>query len=482
MALVGENGAGKSTLIKILAGALRQDTGDISLDGHSVTILDPKHSKDLGVSVIYQELELAEHLSIAENIFVGQKILNAFKLVDFKEMYARSIKILHELKIDLDPHVKVSTLSIAKKQMVEIARAISTNARIIVMDEPTSSLPSAGASEVDDEVEILMKLVERLRDRGISVIYISHRMDEIFRISDRITVLRDGKNVGIRMTSETNQDEIVSMMVGRDLKEFFGKGNTAKAGKTVLSVSGIPQNRDNTGNELKLEISQGEIVGLAGLIGAGRTELALDIMGAVTNRLKSLKVSINGEQVFIKNPKEAVEFGLGYVPEDRKLKGLFLRMAIKDNISAVILKSISTLGFTNHHQEKEIAKSFVEKLRIRTESIQKKSMHLSGGNQQKVVLAKWLAAKPDILILDEPTRGVDVGAKSEIYNFMYEMAEKGMAVLMISSELPEILGVSDRIYVMREGLLMGCLDKKNASQEKIMALATATHGGNGHDK
>lgn len=482
MALVGENGAGKSTLVKILAGALRQDSGEILIQDSPVTFISPKHSKDMGISVIYQELELAEHLSIAENIFVGQKILNVFKFVDFSTMYSKTRSILQSLKINLDPQEKVVNLSIAKKQMVEIARAISTDARIIIMDEPTSSLPSAGASEVEDEVEVLMHLVDRLRSRGISVIYISHRMDEIFRISDRITVLRDGKKVGIKKTSETHQDEIVSMMVGRDLKDFYGRGNSAVPGESVLTVSGIPQHIKPGREELKLEVRRGEIVGLAGLIGAGRTELALDLMGAVSNRMEGLQLILKGKPTTIKSPRDAVRHGLGYVPEDRKLQGLFLRMSIKTNISAIILDAVSSFGFLKMHQEIETSDSFVETLRIRTNSIEKKAMQLSGGNQQKVVLAKWLAANPEVLILDEPTRGVDVGAKSEIYNFIYSMAEKGLAVLMISSDLPEILGVSDRIYVMREGLLMGHIIKKDATEENIMALATATNGETGNGK
>ncbi|MCA9928455.1 MAG: sugar ABC transporter ATP-binding protein [Anaerolineales bacterium] len=466
MALVGENGAGKSTLIKTLAGAHTADSGEIFINGRLAEITNPRQAQALGVAVIYQELELAEQLSVAENIFVGREFHTRTGLIDFSEMYRQAQALLDELRIDVDPRVEVRRLSIAHKQMVEIARALSTDANILVMDEPTSSLPTTSV-HLENEVEVLLRLIERLRQRGKAVVYISHRMDEIFRISDRITVLRDGRLIGVQKAAETNPDQIVSMMVGRDLEDLYGHRGEIKIGEPVLELRNL--------NGVSLQVRSGEILGLSGLIGAGRTELALTLFGSGIKH--SGELFVEGKLVNITSPQGAIAAGLGYVPEDRKSKGLFLEKPVRQNISAAITDKISKNGFIQRDQERDVAKNFIKKLGIRTPSMEQHARNLSGGNQQKVVLAKWMAVQPKVLILDEPTRGVDVGAKAEIYALMHEMVKQGMAIIMISSELPEVLALSDRIVVMREGKYAGELDGRIANEEKIMALATGTSGG-----
>lgn len=469
MALVGENGAGKSTLIKILAGAHTADEGSIEIENQPVHISSPRHSQQLGVAVIYQELNLAEQVSVAENIFVGREYRNRLGLVDFKAMSEKSKMWLDMLHIDVDPKIEVRRLGIARKQMVEIAKALSLDASIIVMDEPTSSLPTVTTSPAEkNEVEVLLEMITNLRERGKAVIYISHRMNEIFRISDRITVLRDGRLVGVKNTSETNPDEIVAMMVGRNLEDLYGPPQALRYGEIVLEVKNLSQ----TGrlHDIGFHVRSGEILGVAGLVGAGRTEMAKAVFGV--DRMDTGNIFVNGRSVNIRSPRDAIRAGLGYLPEDRKLQGLFLRMAIRLNITAAIIDRVSRYGFIQHKKEESLSRQYVRQLNIRTPSIDQFVRNLSGGNQQKVVIAKWLAAQPKVLIMDEPTRGVDVGAKMEIYSLMHEMAKQGMAVVMISSELPEILGMSDRIIVLREGRLAGELTREEASEEKIMALAT----------
>ncbi len=472
MALVGENGAGKSTLIKILSGAYTADEGEIFIKGHLVKIVDPKHARDLGVSVIYQELNLAEQVSVAENIFAGREIVNRFGLIDYKSLYKNAQKWLDTLHIsNVDPRDEVRRLGIARKQMVEIAKALSLDSSIIVMDEPTSSLPTVTTNANDvNEVDVLLDMVNKLRQHGKAVIYISHRMDEIFRISDRITVLRDGKLVGVRKTSETNPREIISMMVGRNLEDMYGKPGERNIGKTVLEVRGL-----NQGSRLKnigFNVRSGEILGIAGLVGAGRTEMAKAVFGA--DKRDSGEILIDNKPVDIRTPLDAIQAGLGYLPEDRKLQGLFLKMAISTNVSAANLSRVSQKGLVQEKVEKDLAQMYVKQLNIRTPSIDQFTRNLSGGNQQKVVIAKWLAVQPKVLIVDEPTRGVDVGAKIEIYTLLRTMVSQGVAVVMISSELPEILGMSDRIVVIREGNFAGEIDRVDATEEKIMAMATGT--------
>lgn len=474
MALMGENGAGKSTLIKILSGAHSADEGQISINGQPAKITSPKDAQDLGVAVIYQELNLAESVSIAENIFVGREFRNRFGFVDNRAMNSHAREWLQALHIDIDPRLMVRKLGIARKQMVEIAKALSLDASIIVMDEPTSSLPTATSQPTElNEVEVLLEMISKLRDRGKAIIYISHRMGEVFRISDRITVLRDGKLVGVRNTVETNPDEIVAMMVGRKLEDLYGVRSKTQIGEKVLEVRGL--NQAGELYNINFDVRSGEILGLAGLIGAGRTETAMAVFGAV--KRDSGEILINNQPVPIHSPKDAIKAGLGYLPEDRKLQGLFLKMAIRLNVSAADLSQVSRSGFLRTNLERELSLRFVKQLNIRTPSIEQRARNLSGGNQQKVVIAKWLSVRPKVIIMDEPTRGVDVGAKIEIYNLMHEMASQGMALVMISSELPEILGMSDRILVLREGRAMGELTRAEATEEKIMALATGIKTG-----
>ena len=474
MALMGENGAGKSTLIKILSGAHSADEGQVFIKDQPVKITTPKDAQDLGVAVIYQELNLAESVSIAENIFVGREFRNRFGFVDSRSMNAHAREWLQTLHIDIDPRMMVRKLGIARKQMVEIAKALSLDASIIVMDEPTSSLPTATSKPTElNEVEVLLELITKLRDQGKAIIYISHRMGEVFRISDRITVLRDGKLVGVRNTAETNPDEIVAMMVGRKLEDLYGVRSEAPIGDKVLEVRGL--NQAGKLYDINFNVKAGEILGLAGLIGAGRTETAMAVFGA--GKRESGEILIDNHPVTIRNPQDAIKAGVGYVPEDRKLQGLFLKMAIRLNISAADLSQVSRSGFLRFNADRELSSKYVKQLNIRTPSIEQRARNLSGGNQQKVVIAKWLAVHPKVLILDEPTRGVDVGAKIEIYNLMHEMASQGIALVMISSELPEILGMSDRVLVLREGHAMGELTRAEATEEKIMALATGVKAG-----
>lgn len=469
MALVGENGAGKSTLIKILAGVHLQDEGEIEINHELVSITDPRHSQQLGVAVIYQELNLAEHVSVAENIFVGREFRNRLGFINYPMMYAKTQEWLDTLQINVDPRTEIRRLSIARKQMVEIAKALSLDARIIVMDEPTSSLPSAMTNPNEkNEVEVLLNLIQQLRDQGKAIIYISHRMEEVFRISDRITVLRDGKLVGVRETRQTTPDEVVSMMVGRNLEDLYGEPEDRIPGEKVLEVRGLKRHGES--ETYDFEVRAGEILGVAGLIGSGRTEMMRALFGA--DKSDAGEVTVNGRSIQIRTPEDAIRAGIGYLPEDRKLQGLFLKKAISANMTAANLETISRNGFLNARAEKEISMKYVEQLNIRTPSIEQLAKNLSGGNQQKVVLAKWLSVQPKVLILDEPTRGIDVGAKVEIYSLMRELARQGIAVVMISSELPEVLGMSDRIIILREGKLVGELTRGVATEEKIMALAT----------
>ncbi len=464
MALVGENGAGKSTLIKILAGAQPADEGTVEIEGAAVNIITPRDAQKLGVAVIYQELELAEHLSVAENIFVGREYKTRYKTVDFRRMNREAQDLLDELHIDVNPKTEVRRLSIAHKQLVEIARALSMDANIIIMDEPTSSLPTT-SSHVENEVEVLLRLIDRLRQRGKGIVYISHRLEEIFRISDRITVLRDGKLIGVRETADIDADGVVSMMVGRELEDLYGQREAYELGDVVFEVKDF--------NGISFDARAGEIVAIAGLIGAGRTDLALAIFGA-GHKVKG-GIAVDGQEVDVNSPEAAIAAGLGYVPEDRKLQGLFLGMALRSNITAASTEELTNrIGIVNQNEEREMANYFIKALGIRTPSMEQKARNLSGGNQQKVVLAKWMAVNPKVLIMDEPTRGVDVGAKAEIYALMRDMAHKGMAIIMISSELPEVLSMSDRIVVMREGKYAGTLDAADADEEKIMAYATGT--------
>ena len=465
LALVGENGAGKSTLVKTLAGVETPDSGEILLNGETVKISDPGRAQASGIAIIHQELNLAGHLSVAENIFVGREFRTRLGFIDFKKMNREARSLLEDSlhNTSIDPRDPLGELSLARQQMVEIVKALSLDARIIVMDEPTSSL--AG-----NDVEALLELVIRLRERGVSIIYISHRLEEIFRISDRITVLRDGKLVGVRDTPGTGHDELVTMMVGRKLEDIYGEAGGAEPGDVALEVRGL--NQAGKLHDIDFCVREGEIVGLAGLIGAGRTEFARALFGV--DSFGDGEILVGGRQVRIDSPQKAIEAGLGYVPEDRKSQGLFLNMSVRENISAATTNSISRNGFIQARKDRDLAEKSVEQLKIRAASMEQQVKNLSGGNQQKIVFAKWLNVRPKILILDEPTRGVDVGAKVDIYALIREMAQQDVAIVVICSELTEALGLSDRIVVMHEGRIAGELNRAQADEEKIMALATGT--------
>lgn len=469
MALVGENGAGKSTLLKILAGAQRPDEGQIYVNGELVNIPSPARSQELNIAVIYQELNLAGHLSVAENIFVGREPSTRFGLVDFGKMYRGAQKLLSDTlrNASIEPRTEVRQLNVAHKQMVEIAKALSLEAEIIVMDEPTSALTK-------DEIDSLLDLVSRLREQGVAVIYTSHHLDEVLRVSDRITVLRDGQLVGVKETPQTNQEEIVGMMVGRQLEELFGRGaKESRSGETALELRELSRIGQFRG--ISLQVQAGEILGIAGLVGAGRTEMARAVFGA--DPLDDGEVLVDGRTVRINSPSQAIGAGIGYMPEDRKLQGLFSEMCLRENLSAASLERVTKNGFISAREDRATAVHSVEQLSISSSSIEQKVRDLSGGNQQKVVLGKWLMVGPRILILDEPTRGVDVGGKAEIYELIRDLARQEIAIIMISSELPEIMGLSDRIIVMREGEMVGELYGEDASEEEIMALATGASQG-----
>lgn len=460
-ALVGENGAGKSTLMKILAGADTKDTGRILIDGQDVHIDSPQEAMRLGVSIIYQEFNLVPYMNTAENIFLGREPASAVPgLIDFGKMYSDAQRIIDELGVKLDIRVPVNQLSIAQQQMVEIAKATSRKSRIIAMDEPSATL-------TDHELENLFSLVRRLKTEGVSIVYISHRLEEIFTIADRVTVLRDGAWVDTKAVSKTDREDIIRMMVGRELQDTIPKV-TAKQGDVALEVQGLT--RAGVINNISFCVRRGEVLGIAGLVGAGRSEVARAIFGA--DQLDHGQILVDGDPAVIRSPQDAIRYGIGLVTEDRKSLGLILGMAVRENVSLANLGVLARLGFVSKRKEKQVADDYVRDLLIKTPSVEQAVQNLSGGNQQKVVLAKWLFTQSKILIFDEPTRGIDVGAKTEIYQLMNKLAADGAAIIMISSELPEVLGMSDRILVMHDGEIAGELTRDDATQEKIMHLAT----------
>lgn len=460
-ALIGENGAGKSTLMKILAGADTKDSGQIFIDGKESHIDTPQEAMRLGVSIIYQEFNLVPYMNAAENIFLGREPASVVPgLIDFGRMYSDAEKIIDELGVALDVRTPMNHLSVAQQQMVEIAKATSRKSRIIAMDEPSATL-------TDHELENLFGLIRRLKAEGVSIIYISHRLEEIFEIADRVTVLRDGELVATKDIAETNRADIIRMMVGRELSDSIPK-IAAEARDVALEVRNL--NRAGVLHDINFQVRSGEILGIAGLVGAGRTEVARAIFGA--DPIDSGQIIMNGKPVTIHSPRRAISLGIGLVSEDRKALGLVLGMAVRENISLANLGVLSRLGFIKRRKEREIAESYVKDVLIKTPSIEQAVQNLSGGNQQKVVLAKWLFTKSKVLIFDEPTRGIDVGAKTEIYQLMNRLAAQGVAIIMISSELPEVLGMSDRTLVMHEGRIAGELSGKDATQERIMGLAT----------
>lgn len=460
--LVGENGAGKSTLAKIIDGVYQPKEGKIELNGSAVEIPNPHIATQLGIALIHQEPLTFPELDVAENIFIGrQPKAKGGRWIDWNGMYKRSSELLQELGVSIDPRRKVRGLSIADQQMVEMAGALSQDAKILLMDEPTAAL-------TPNEVKDLFAITRKLRDQGTAIVFVSHRLEEVFEICDRITVLRDGELVGVRKTGEVSIDEIIRMMVGRPLSVLFEKGNSHRIGEPMLEVSHL--SRIMKFEDISFEVRSGEIVGVAGLVGSGRTEVARALFGTLD--IDSGSVRLNGKEAKIKNPGQAMAMGLIYLPEDRQHHGLLMPMDVTLNMTLSILGRIAPGGWLREKSEREITREYVDKLRIMLRRLDQPVRELSGGNQQKVVISKWLLTQPKVMILDEPTRGIDIGAKAEVHRLMGDLAAQGMAILMISSELPEILAMSDRILVMREGRITGEFSKSEATAEGIMAAAT----------
>lgn len=458
--LIGENGAGKSTLIKIITGAHRADAGTLSIRGELREHQDPLRARELGIAAIYQQPALFPDLSVAENIAFGVERGSAWRRIDWRGRRSRAEEFLRRIGANIDPETPVSRLTMPQQQLVEIARALAADAKILIMDEPTASL-------AENEVEHLLQVVRELRAHGVGVIYISHRLDELFQIADRVTVLRDGATVASRPMSEVDRGELIRLMVGREISSIFPK-RQVPLGETLLELRNLTCHESET-RSVSLSLRAGEIVGFAGLVGAGRTELARVLFGLTP--ADSGDILLRGERVVIDSPARAVELGIAYVPEDRRRHGVILDMSVAANTTLAILRRIAKHGLLDVARERGIAQTFVEKFAIKTSSIDAPVGNLSGGNQQKVALARWLAAEPAVIILDEPTQGIDVGAKAEIHRLMGDLAERGLAILMISSELPEILGMSDRIAVMHAGTIAGVLDRGVATQENVLALA-----------
>ncbi len=460
-ALVGENGAGKSTLIKVLTGVYKADAGSFWFKGKEAHVATPLEAQKLGLSVVHQELKLSETLSVAENVFLGRPFMTKMHLVDWKRLRQEAKKLLDSLGISMDVDREVSHLSVAQKQIVEICKALSFDAELLIMDEPSATL-------TDKELDCLFHIIDILKERGVTVIYISHRMEEIFKIADMVTVLRDGCQIATLPVSEVDRTGLISMMVGRELVDEYPKLE-AEIGDVALEVKGLSTVK--LLHDVNLKVRHGEIVGLAGLVGAGRTETARAIFGA-DKRLEG-EIYIDGKKVDIHSVQDAVKNKIALVPEDRKQQGLILIHSISVNTSLVDLNNVCQKGLLSRKKEKELARRYIDMLGTATPSENREVRLLSGGNQQKVVLAKWLAVDSEVLIFDEPTRGVDVGAKAEIYKLMCQQAQKGKAVVMISSDMPELIGICDRIYVMREGTISGELERKDFSQEAILGYAVS---------
>ena len=462
LALLGENGAGKSSLMKILSGIYTKDEGSIFLDGVEVNIDSPKTAQALGISIIHQEMNLMAHLTIAQNIFIGREPRGGLFLRE-RALNRKADELLKRLGINLDPRALVETLTVAKQQMVEIAKALSFDAKVLIMDEPTSAL-------TDVETETLFTLIEGLKRAGTGIIYISHRMDELRRITDRVTVLRDGEYIGTLQKEQLDIPTIIEMMVGRHIEESARPTARDRANnEVVLKVEGL--NTRQLLKDISFELKRGEILGFAGMMGAGRTEVARAIIGADLS--EGSRIHINGKPVKIKQPSDAVSHGIGYLSEDRKAYGLLLEQDVNTNVLLASLRDYTdALGFVHTIKGKQKSREYVASLRIKTPSISATTKNLSGGNQQKVVIAKWLARDCDILIFDEPTRGIDVGAKEEIYRLLNDLVAAGKSIIMISSELPEVLRLSHRIVVMANGRITAILDNEDADQAKIMDYAT----------
>ena len=470
-ALLGENGAGKSTLMKILSGAYQRDSGEIFWEGRQIEIDNPKAAQNLGISIIYQEYNLVPQFSITENVWMGrEKFINpSLRLINWQEMHDSTQKLLDELHLTLDPHTPISSLGVAQQQMVEIIKALSLDARLLIMDEPTSAL-------TETEINHLYTVIRSLKSRGVSVIFISHHLDEIFEICDRGTILRDGEFIKTIDLYHTQRDEIIRLMVGRSIEQQYPK-IISRRGEEALRVENLRVPR--TAHDVSFTAYTGEVLGIAGLVGSGRTELMRAVFGA--DKPEHGRIFIFGKEIHIKSPRTAIRAGMGFLPEDRKQQGLVLLLSVLQNVSlASLFKLRGKTGLLRLRDEKEQVENFVTKLRITTPGVNQLVQFLSGGNQQKVVLAKWLASQSRILIFDEPTRGIDVGAKVEVYNLMNQLVESGVAVIMVSSEMPELLGMSDRILVMHEGEIAADLERAQATQENVLAAAMGAHK-NGKD-
>jgi len=465
-ALVGENGAGKSTLMKVFVGIDSKDSGEIRYLGHQFNPRNPKHALEMGIGIIHQELNMMYHLTVAQNIFIGRESTRVNgMLLDKREQTRRAEELLHRLNMNIDPNEPLGRLSVGKQQMVEIAKAVSHRLRILILDEPTAAL-------TDAEIDELFAIMRDLASRGVGMIHISHRLDEIHRIADRVTVLRDGERVDTKLTTEVTKQQIINMMVGRVIYEQpKTRSSVASDAPVVLRV-----NRLNAGRlvrDVSFDLREGEILGMAGLMGSGRTETARAIFGA--DEVQSGMIEIRGHRVSIRSPQDAVAHGIGYLSEDRKRFGLAVNLSVRDNLALATYNRFQRGLFISAKKVRQATEDYVHRLNIRTPSLEQLLRNLSGGNQQKVVIAKWLIRNCDILIFDEPTRGIDVGAKSEIYTLMNELTREGKSIIMISSELPEILRMSDRILVMSEGRLTGELPIEEASQEAVMEYATIGH-------
>jgi rhamnose transport system ATP-binding protein len=458
--LVGENGAGKSTLIKIVTGAEAPDEGTMAVDGVIVRHNDPLHARKLGIAAIYQQPALFPELTVAENIAIGLEPGGAFRRIRWGARTLRARQLLERIGARIDPGGLVGRLSMPEQQLVEITRALGANARILIMDEPTASLG-------DKEVENLFRVIRELRGQGAGITYVSHRLDELFQIADRVTALRDGTVVGTRRCSEVSRADLVRMMVGRELSAVFPKV-TVPIGEVVLETHDLGC-RETGVRGINLKIRSGEILGLAGLVGAGRTELARVLFGLTPADAGA--IILRGRKITIRSPAQAIRQGIAYVPEDRRRHGVILELPVEVNATLAVLRKIASGGWLRFRRERAVAARFVERLEIKTAALDAPAGNLSGGNQQKVSLARWLATEPSLLILDEPTQGIDVGAKAEVHRLMGELAGRGLAILMISSELPEVLGMSDRIAVMHAGTIVGELKREEATQEKVLELA-----------
>ncbi|MFW5756693.1 MAG: sugar ABC transporter ATP-binding protein [Tangfeifania sp.] len=466
-AVIGENGAGKSTLMKIVSGVHQDFEGEILLNGETVFFKNPKEAAEKGVVIIHQELNLISHLSITENLFLGQELTNRFGLLDYPKMHKKAKELLTRLQLHIDPRTPVIQLRVGQQQLVEIAKALLLESKVLIMDEPTSAIS-------DHEVKLLFHIIRDLKSRGVAIVYISHKLDELFEIADRFTVLRDGEKTGSGKMNETSREKLIQMMVGRKLTDRIEKKNELVQ-EEVLRVENLyfrnPENKtDYLVNDISFSLKKGEVLGICGLMGAGRTEVLEAIFGLFPKYVSG-EIFIERKKIQINSVNDAISAGIGLVPEDRKLQGLILNMDVAKNTSLANLNRISSFGFINKKSEEELSRNFIQKLNTRVASQRMEVQKLSGGNQQKVVIAKWLATHPKVLLLDEPTRGIDVGAKSEIYNLISELAAQGMGIVVVSSELTEILAISDNILVLSESKLTAKLSREEASEEVIMKAA-----------